>query len=67
MRLNGKIGYQINLDAPTLNGIESSVGGKGGQKERKGVGGRGAGRIVSGQKEKKGEKMRTKEIRSTLI
>jgi hypothetical protein len=43
MRLNGKIGYQINLDAPTLNGIESSVGGKGGQKERKGVGGGGRG------------------------
>jgi hypothetical protein len=38
MRLNGKIGYQINLDAPTLNGIESSVGGKRGQKERNGVG-----------------------------
>jgi hypothetical protein len=38
MRLNGKIGHQINLDAPTLNGIESSVGGKRGQKERKGVG-----------------------------
>jgi hypothetical protein len=62
MRLNGKIGYQINLDAPTLNGIESSVGGKRGQKERKGGGG-----VVSGEKEKKGEKMRTKEIRSTLI
>jgi len=27
----------------------------------------GAGGIVSGEKEKKGEKMRTKEIRSTLI
>jgi hypothetical protein len=39
MRLNGKIGYQINLDAPTLNGIESNVGGKRGQKERKGGGG----------------------------
>jgi hypothetical protein len=26
----------------------------------------GAGRVVSGQKEKRGEKMRTKEIRSTL-
>jgi len=39
MRLNGKIGYQINLDAPTLNGIEKSVGEKRGQKERKGVGG----------------------------
>ncbi len=57
MRLNGKIGYQINLDAPTLNGIESSVGGKRCQKERKGAG---AGRVESGQKEKRGEKKENK-------